>query len=89
MSVNIVTGPLPRRAGFDSRQGLGMFLFATAYRLAVRQSQPPTQLVAGALSPEINLLGREANHSTPSSAKVKNVWSYTSYSPHTSSWRCV
>jgi len=26
--------------------------------------------------------GREANHSTPSSAKVKNMWSYISTSPH-------
>jgi hypothetical protein len=31
-----------------------------------------------ALSPGIQRQGREANHSPPSSAEVKNAWSYTS-----------
>jgi hypothetical protein len=28
-------------------------------------------------APELNRPGREADHSSPSSAEVKNVWSYT------------
>jgi hypothetical protein len=35
----------------------------------------------GALSPGVKLPGREADHSPPSSAEVKNAWSYTSTSP--------
>jgi hypothetical protein len=34
----------------------------------------------GALSPGRNPLGREADHSPPSSVNVKNAWSYTSAS---------
>jgi len=40
----------------------------------------------GALSPGVKRPGREADHSPPSSAEVKNAWIYTS-TTHTSSWR--
>jgi hypothetical protein len=40
-------------------------------------TQPPIQWVPGALSLEVKQPGREADHSPPSSAKVKNAWSYT------------
>jgi len=43
-------------------------------------------LVPEALSPEIKRPGREADHSLPTSTKIKNTWSYTSI-PHTYSWR--
>jgi hypothetical protein len=36
--------------GFDSRRGLGIFLFATASRKALGPTQPPIQWVTGALS---------------------------------------
>jgi len=43
--------------------------------------QSRIQWVPGALSLGVKLLGREADrHSPPSSAKVKNAWSYTSVS---------
>jgi hypothetical protein len=32
----------------------------------------------GALSPEVKRPGREADHARPSSAEVKNTWSYIS-----------
>jgi hypothetical protein len=64
--------------GFDSRPGLGIFLFTAASRTALGSTQPPLQWVAGALSLEVNWPGREADHSPPSSAEVKNAWSYTS-----------
>jgi len=35
-----------------------------------------------ALSPRVNWLGREADHSPPSSAEVKNGWSCTSSSSY-------
>jgi hypothetical protein len=35
----------------------------------------------GALSLDVNWPGCEADHSSPSSAKIKNAWSYTSTLP--------
>jgi hypothetical protein len=63
------------------RQGLGIFLFTTASRPALGPTQPPIQWVLGSLSLRVKRPGREANHSPPSSAEVKNAWSYTSTSP--------
>jgi len=57
---------------------MGFPLFATTFRLALEPTQPPIQWVTGALFPQVKWLGCEANHSPPISAKVKNVWSYTS-----------
>jgi hypothetical protein len=41
-------------------------------------TQPPIQWVPEALSLGVKRLGREADHSPPSSAEVKNAWNYTS-----------
>jgi hypothetical protein len=43
--------------------------------------QPPIQWVPWAFTPKVKRPGREADHSLPSSAEIKNVWSYTSISP--------
>jgi hypothetical protein len=67
--------------GFDSWQGLGTFLFTTTSRTALGPTQPPIQWVPGAPSLGVKWPGREADHSPPSSAKVKNAWSYTSTPP--------
>jgi hypothetical protein len=67
---------------FDSRRGLGIFLFFTASRTALGPTQPPIQWVPGALSLGVKRPGREADHSPPSSAEVKNAWSYTSTPPY-------
>jgi hypothetical protein len=56
---------------FESRQGLGIFLFTTASRLAMVPTQTPIQWVPGALSLGVKRPGREADHSPPSSAEVK------------------
>jgi hypothetical protein len=64
--------------GFDSRRGLGIFLFTTASRTILGPTQLPIQLVSGALSLGVKGPEREADHSPPSSAEVKNTWNYTS-----------
>jgi hypothetical protein len=64
--------------GFDSRWGLGIFLFTTASRTALGPIQPPIQRVPGALSLGVKPLDLEADHSSPSSAELKNAWSYIS-----------
>jgi hypothetical protein len=47
---------------FDSRRGLGIFLFTTASRTALGPTQPPIQWVRGALSLGAKRPGREADH---------------------------
>jgi hypothetical protein len=59
--------------GFESQQGLEIFLFATMSRMALWPTQPPVQWIPGALSLGVKWLGHEADHSPPSSAEVKNV----------------
>jgi hypothetical protein len=80
-SVRIVTR---LRAGFDSQRGFGLFLLAIGSRLPLEPTQP-IEWVQRAVSLLVKWPGREADHSPPSSAEVKNAWSYTS-TPHTSSW---
>jgi hypothetical protein len=67
--------------GFESRQGLGIFLFTTASRPALGPTQPPIQWVTGNPFLGIKRPGREADHSHASSAEVKNAWSLTSTPP--------
>jgi hypothetical protein len=67
--------------GFDSRRGLGIFFFATVSRMALGPTQPPTQWVPETLFLGAKRPGREADHSSGSSAEVKNAWSYTSTPP--------
>jgi hypothetical protein len=52
-----------------------------AFTMALGPTQPPIQWVPGALSLGVKRPGREADHSPPSSAEVKNAWSYTSTPP--------
>jgi hypothetical protein len=67
-----------------SRQGLGIFLFATASRPAVGLIQPPMQWVPGALSLGVKRPGCEADHSPPSNAEVKECVDLYLHSPNTS-----
>jgi hypothetical protein len=64
--------------GFESRQGLEILLFTTVFRQALGPIQPPIQGDTWVLSLGAKRPGREPEHSTPSSAEVKNAWSYTS-----------
>jgi hypothetical protein len=56
---------------FDSWWGLGIFLFTTMSRTALGPTWPPIQWVLGSLSLGVKQLECEADHSPPSSAKVK------------------
>jgi hypothetical protein len=72
-SVGIATRLRAGRSGFDSRKKLGIFLFATVSSPALEPTQRPIQWVPRALSLGVKRLGREADHSPPSSAEVKNA----------------
>jgi hypothetical protein len=60
---------------------MDIFLFTTAFRTALGPTQPPIQWARGVLSLGVKRPEREADHSHPSSAEVKNEWSYTSTPP--------
>jgi len=60
-----------RVLGFDSWQGLGICLFTTASRTDLGSTQPPIQWVPGALSLGVKWPGCEGDHSSASSAEVK------------------
>jgi hypothetical protein len=64
--------------GFESRKGLGIFLFTTGSIPLLGSTQPPIQWVPGNLSLGVKRPGFETDHSNPSSTQVKNAWSYTS-----------
>jgi hypothetical protein len=46
-------------------------------------THPPIQWVTVALSTGLKRLGRESDHSPPTSAEVKKMWIYTSTPPYT------
>jgi len=48
--------------GFDSRLGLGIFLFATASRTALEPTQPPIKWVLRALSVGVKQQRRKADN---------------------------
>jgi hypothetical protein len=56
---------------FESRRGLEIFPFDTAFRPVLGPIQPPIQWVPGSLSLGVKRPGREADYSPPSSAQVK------------------
>jgi hypothetical protein len=67
--------------GFDSRGGLGIFLFTTAPRTALALTQPPIQLVPGALSLAAKRQAREADHLPPFNADDKLCMELYLHSP--------
>jgi hypothetical protein len=70
---------------FESWQRLGIFLFTMKSRLALEPTQLPIQWVPGALFLAVKRPESEADHLPPSTAKVKNSWSY-SLLPNMPSW---
>jgi hypothetical protein len=75
--------------GLDGRGSIAgrgnIFLFSITCRRPLGPTQPPIQWVPAALSSEVKWQEREADHSLPSSAEVKNDGAIHPL-PHTSSW---
>jgi hypothetical protein len=61
---------------------MGHFLFATTSRSYLGPTQPPINWVPWILSSGVRRSGREADHSLPSTAHIKNEWGYTFTSPY-------
>jgi len=80
-SVNTVTTLRAGDQGAVLSRGRDFFLL-TASRPALGPTQTPIIGVVGALSPRVKQPGREANHSSPSSAENSNAWSYASTPPY-------
>jgi hypothetical protein len=64
--------------GVGVRVLVGSRIFSALSRPALGRTQPPIQRVRGTLSPGVKRLGREADHSPPTSTEVKKMWMYTS-----------
>jgi hypothetical protein len=71
-SLSIMTRLRGGRPGFNSWQGQEIRLFSIASRPALGPTQTPIQWAPGVLSLGVKPPGREADHSSPSSAGVKN-----------------
>jgi hypothetical protein len=79
-SVSIATTLSAGRPRFSFRPAGAVkefFLFVTASSPAARPNRLQCSWVQGALSPGVKRPGCQADHSPPSSAEVKNAWSYT------------
>jgi len=65
----------------DKWKGVVIFLVTTASRPALGPTQPPIQLVLGALSLGVKQSGHETDHSPPYSTEFQNAWSYITIPP--------
>jgi hypothetical protein len=70
------------RVRSSSRGNLKNFLFSTSSRPALGSTQPPIQLVPGALSLGVKRSGRETDHSPPANVEFEKMWIYTSTVPY-------
>jgi hypothetical protein len=61
--------------------GSRTFLF-TVFRPVLEPTKPPIQWILWFPSPGVKQLGHEADYSFPSSAQVKNAWSYILTPPY-------
>jgi hypothetical protein len=76
--VHIVSGLQVKRiekSWLDYWWGHGIFLFTNVSGLALG---PTIHRIKESLSPGVKCVGHEADPSSPSSGKAKNVWSHTS-----------
>jgi hypothetical protein len=70
-----------RMVGVRSPEGAGVFLFDTMSRPDLGHTQLPTHWVAGTLSLRVKQPAHEADHSSPSSAEVKECVELYLHSP--------
>jgi hypothetical protein len=59
-----------------------IYLFSSTFGFALGPIQPHMEWLPRVLSIDIKWLWYEADHSPPSSAEVKNEWSFTSIPPY-------
>ena len=71
-----------RRSGFRIPTVAREFFFSLASRQSLGPTLTPTQWVEWAVSPGVKRLESEFYHSPPSSAEIKNKWSYASTFPY-------
>jgi hypothetical protein len=71
-----------QRGRSSSARRVKNFHFSKSSRPSLGSTQPPIQWVPGAISPGLKRQGREADHSSPTSAEVKKMWIYTSIPPY-------
>jgi hypothetical protein len=71
-----------RWVGVRFAVGASFFLLSTSSRPVLGPTQPPIRLVPGTLSPGAKRQGCEADHSSPTTAEVKNTWINTSTPPY-------
>jgi hypothetical protein len=81
-AVGIATGYGLDDRGIGVRVLVGSRIFSKSSRQALGSTEPPIQWVPGTLSLGVKRQGHEANHSPPTSADVKEMWSYTSTPPY-------
>jgi hypothetical protein len=83
-AVSITTGYRPdNRGGQSSNPGrVKNFLFSISPRPVLGPTQPPFHWILRALSQGVKWPGCEADHSSPTSFKVKKTWIYTSTAPY-------
>jgi hypothetical protein len=67
--------------GFDSRRGAWNFSLHHCVQNGSGAHPASYPMDTGGSFPGVKRPGREADHSPPSSAEVKNEWSYTSTPP--------
>jgi hypothetical protein len=77
-----------RTTGFRFPAGsmTGIFLLTSASRPASGPSQSHIQWVTGKLTPVLKRPGSKVDYLSPSSAEVKNPWSYTSIAGGRDMW---
>jgi hypothetical protein len=85
-SVGIALGYGLDDPEFESRQGLGIFFFATTTRLVLGLIQPPITMDKRDLSLGVKRLGRETDHPTPPSSEIKECVELYLNSYNTPSW---
>jgi hypothetical protein len=68
-----------RKLDFDSLQEQSS---SSSSRCPNERWGPPMQCLPETLSPGLKLPRREADHSLPTSAEIRNAWTYSSTSPY-------
>jgi hypothetical protein len=81
-AAGIATGYGMDDRGVGVQVPIGEKIFSTSSGPVLGPTEPPIKWIQGDLSPGVKQPGREADHSPPTSAEVKNTWMYISNPPY-------